>query len=237
MNELTIFNPVKAEMALAIPNLRAITKIVDEPGAMTASLGLKQVTAALSAVESIRKSTKQPFMDKGKMIDDYAKSLTADAVQVQAQLKKVLLEWNSAESARKEKERRALEEAKRIEDERRALELARDVSPPAADDFDALLKAPDEIQREVIIKEANAGVEQFVADKVHESQVKALDKKSVKGVRKVWRFEVVDQVQVPREFLMVNEMAVRKKITETEDPSILSIAGVRIYQEEILAAR
>lgn len=236
-NELVIFTPVKTEMALEIPNLKTITKVENEQGALVASLGLKKLTAMLSAVESLRKSAKQPHIDAGKLIDDHCKTMTTEAIAVQAQLKRVLLDWNAQEQKRKAEELRKLEEAKRLEDEQRALAAAKDVTP-AMDDFDALLKPEMEVQRETIIHQENAKVEQFIADKKHVASVKHLDKKAVKGVRKVWRFEVQSEAQVPREFLMVNEFAIRKAIQAiAEDQPMINIAGVRIYQEDTMTAR
>jgi len=235
MNELTLFNPVKTEMGLTIPNLKSITKVVDEPGALVATLGLKSLTGMLSAAESLRKTIKQPHIDAGKLIDEHYKAMTTEALAVQSQLKRVLLDWNVELNARKAREVAALEAAKRQEDENRRLLEARNVTP-AADDFDNLLRAPVDVQREVIIHQENAKVEQFVADKQHASAVKAIEKQTVKGVLKVWRFEVVDEIKVPREFLMVNEMAIRKAINAATDCPA-AIAGVRIYQEEIMAAR
>jgi hypothetical protein len=173
------------------------------------------------------------------MIDEHCKELTADALAVQAQLKRVLLDWNAQEAKRKDEEKRALEEAKRLEDEQRRIEAERDVTP-AMDDFDALLQPEVVQQRETIIHQENAKVEQFVADKKHEQEVKKLEKKSVKGVRKVWRFDVESEVQVPREFLMVNEFAIRKAITAAVNEAgecTLTIPGVKIYTEDTMTAR
>jgi len=236
-NDLVIFTPLKTEMSLEIPNLKAIAKIETEQGALIASLGLKKLTSMLGTVESLRKSAKQPHIDAGKLIDDHCKNITAEAMAVQAHLKRVLLDWNALEQKRKDEERRKLEEAKRLEDEARVLAAAKDVTP-MADDFDFLLLPEAAVQRETIIHQENIKVEQFVADKKHSQEVKKLEKKAVKGVRKVWRFEVQNEVQVPREFLMVNEFNIRKAINAVaEDQPMISIPGVRIYQEEMMTAR
>jgi hypothetical protein len=232
MNELVVFNPIKTEMGLTLPNLKTITKVVDDQGALVASLGLKSLTGMLSAAESLRKSVKQPHIDAGKLIDDHYKTMTTEAMAVQAQLKRVLLDWNVELGKRKEAERKALEEAKRIEDEKRQLEMARDVTP-TMDDFDSLLKPDVQVQRETIIHQENLKVDQFVADKKHASAVKAIEKQTVKGVRKVWRFAIVDANLIPREFLTVDQPTVNAAIKEGKR----DIPGLRIYEEEIMAAR
>lgn len=231
-NELVIFSPIKAEMSLEIPALKAITKIETEQGALVASLGLKKLTSMLGMVESMRKSAKQPHIEAGKLIDDHCKEMVKEPEAVQSHLKRVLLDWNAQETKRKEVERRRLEEEKRLEDERRALEAARDITPPT-DDFDSLLKGEAEVQRETIIHQENAKVEQFVADKKHSHVIKQLDQKSVKGVRKVWRFAITDARLVPREYLTIDQPTVNEAIRG----GAREIPGLRIFEEEILAAR
>lgn len=232
MNELTLFTPIKAELSLEIPNLMAIKKIDDEAGALIVSLGLKKLVAIRSSAESIRKSLKQPHVDAGKLIDERHKDLTAELEKCIEHMKRVTLDWNVVVSKRKEEERLRLIEAKRIEDERILLERSRDVTP-ADDDFDALLKSDEDNQRTAIIKEANVDVEQFVSDKKHVAALKAVDKVAVKGVRKVWTFEVTDEDQLPRNFLMADEGRIRKAIAD----GIHEIPGCRIWEEERLTAR
>jgi len=52
-------------------------------------------------------------------------------------------------------------------------------------------------------------------------------------VRRVWRFEVLDETAVPREWLMVNEKAIGAAVKA----GIRSIPGVSIYQAEEVAVR
>lgn len=56
---------------------------------------------------------------------------------------------------------------------------------------------------------------------------------ALKGASKVWRFEVTDPTLVPREFLAVDEVAIRKAVMAGSR----EIAGVRIYQEDKLSIR
>ncbi len=232
MNELAVFMPVKSEITLVIPTLKAITKIEDDHGAMIATNGLKSLTGMLSAAESIRKSAKQPHIDAGKLIDEHHKQFTFEAINVQSHLKRVLLDWNQLLTKKKEAERRALEEAKRIEDEKRIAEMARNVTPPD-DDFAALLKPDNQLKREIIVKEEAIKTEQYVADKKHESAIKQVEAQKVKGVRKVWTFIVESPSVVPAEFLIVDESLIRKAVLG----GAREIPGVRIFEEERMAAR
>lgn len=52
-------------------------------------------------------------------------------------------------------------------------------------------------------------------------------------VRTVWDFEIVDETQIPREFLMPNVPAIRAAVKA----GVRNIPGVRIFQREDLAVR
>ena len=53
------------------------------------------------------------------------------------------------------------------------------------------------------------------------------------SAKKIWKFELTDGTQVPREFMMVNETAIRRAIMD----GVREIPGVRIYQEESISIR
>lgn len=63
----------------------------------------------------------------------------------------------------------------------------------------------------------------------------------IKGlsIREAWDFEVVDVYQVPREYMFVNETAVKEHIKETTDKSgePLPIPGIRFVKKQIVASR
>jgi len=52
-------------------------------------------------------------------------------------------------------------------------------------------------------------------------------------VRKVWDFEVIDENQVPREYLSVDPGKIRKAVQE----GVRQIPGVKIFQKEVLAVQ
>lgn len=53
------------------------------------------------------------------------------------------------------------------------------------------------------------------------------------SAKKVWDFEVLDEMKIPREFLMVNEKAVRAAVKA----GVRNIPGVRVFQREELAVK
>ncbi len=56
---------------------------------------------------------------------------------------------------------------------------------------------------------------------------------STMSARKTWDFEIEDESQIPREYLMVDEKAIRKAVKS----GIRSIPGVKIYEKEGLSIR
>lgn len=64
------------------------------------------------------------------------------------------------------------------------------------------------------------------------ASVKEVDNVSV---RSVWDFEVVDALAVPREFLMVNESALRAHLKQHKD--VVPVTGVRFFQKSVVAVR
>ncbi len=233
MNELTLFTPIKTDMAPAIADAKSVKKIETHGQALAANMTLKQVKAILAAAKNLKDTLKRPHIDANKMIDEQFNRIAKEIGDAETHLKQLLIAFNAAEERKKEEERKILEEKKRKEDEARQLAAARDVTP-AVDDFDALLLDDKEIERKAIIQEANAEVEQYVADKQHVAAMKQLDQKVVKGIRTVTRFEVQNEDEVPRKFLMVDEQALRKHFAE--NPQSI-VPGVRSWPEQVMAAR
>lgn len=53
------------------------------------------------------------------------------------------------------------------------------------------------------------------------------------SAKKVWDFKIIDPAQIPAEFMMVNEKAIRAAVKA----GVRNIPGVKIYQREELAVR
>jgi len=80
----------------------------------------------------------------------------------------------------------------------------------------------------------NAAVKAAVAEQV------AAETTSVRGsagggvsIQKRWTFELLEMREVPREWLELNETAVRRAIAQ----GVREIAGLRIYQQDVVASR
>jgi hypothetical protein len=236
MNELTLFTPVKTDTTSLIERVSHMAKIENEMQAIDAQQCLKSVKSCITASNGIKDTLKRPHIDAGKMIEEHYKKVVAPLLDLEGKLKTHLLAWNTIQEQEKEKKRLQLIVIKAAEDERIRLEAARNVTPDPdilPFDFGDAPKSAVQLRQEIIIKETNLEVEQFVSDKKHERELKALDQKAVKGVQKYWTFEVTDEDQLPRKFLMADESHIRKAIAGGER----EIAGCRIWEAERMSAR
>lgn len=238
MNELTLFTPIKTELGAAVAAAKGIVNIMTPEQQLSATLTMKQCKAMETAATNLKDTLKRPHIDANKMIDETYKNVVRPLQEAVAHLKSELLKFNALESKRKEEERVRLAEEKRLADEKRALEAARDVTPTIDDDILHFDGDPvvDHTQaaRMQIIHKANVEVEQFVADKQHESKLKQLDEKSVKGVSKVWVYEVIDEDQLPKKFFIVDEAMLARVVKAGNGEPI---PGVRQWQEERMSVR
>jgi hypothetical protein len=54
------------------------------------------------------------------------------------------------------------------------------------------------------------------------------------STREVWKFEITDAAQIPREYLVVDEARIRKVVQALKGDA--KIPGVRVYPERQIAA-
>lgn len=125
-----------------------------------------------------------------------------------------MLAWKRAETERLEAERRELEAAERArEEERRLAEAERLAEQGRAAEADAVLEAPVTTPPVVMPPAAPkvAGV----------------------STRHVWKFEIVDENLIPRQYMMVNQVAIRAAVRSMGKAA--NIPGVRVYQDDVMA--
>ncbi len=156
-------------------------------------------------IEEKRKEVTKPLLDRKKQIDDFAKQLTNELNNAVKPLRSQIQKYEE------EKERRRLEELRRIEEERRRQEEELRVAQAKGDT--AQIAKIQEIS-ELEAKEAE------------------LSEKS-SSLRMVWTFEIVNIELVPREYLVLDETAVRRAIQSGER----EIPGLRIYQKPSLVLK
>lgn len=126
------------------------------------------------------------------------------------------------ERIRREEQRRLEEVArKQEEDDRLARAAAMELEGQAFGD-------------EALVDEAHALIEGPAQPMPIAPVAKATPKVQGISYRDVWRFEVVDPTKVPRQFLQVNESAIRSVVNGLKGNA--QIPGVRVYCEREVAA-
>lgn len=210
-----------------------IAKAIDDAGVIGSELDGMTVTDTATAAkvtemlaivadtakrsEERRVALVKPLNDEVKSINDLVRPLAAAFDALKTKGKDKQLAWHRAEQARVERERaeadRARREAERAEAEARAAAIAKAAETGKPVEIPApapVVVAP--------VAEASRGVKTDYGTTT---------------VRKVWRFEITDATRVPRNFLSVDEQAIRRAVAD----GAREIEGVRIYQEEQLSVR
>ena len=143
------------------------------------------------------------------------KSVEAPLMQAEKIVKPKIADYlNEKERQRVEKERKLQEEArKRAEAE--ALERAAMLEKEGAkEEAEAIISEP--IEAPTVIVQSSAPKAEGIS------------------VKKLWKFEIVDESKIPREYLMVNEKAIGAVVRSLKDKA--HIAGVKIYSVDSVAA-
>ncbi len=177
----------------------------------------KRLLAPLQEAERAIKSKVSTFLVKMEEIrkEEQRKArekAEAEERRIREAKEKQKREWEAKEKAR-------LEEAERLEAEGKAEEAqkAREAAEKAAE------KAEEREQQ---------AAEAFVPAPVVDSKVEVQKGVSTKVN---WKFEVVDEMKVPREYLCVDEKAIGQVVRALKDKA--NIPGVRIYPESGISVR
>jgi cell fate (sporulation/competence/biofilm development) regulator YlbF (YheA/YmcA/DUF963 family) len=185
---------------------QAIVTVGDDDTDLAAKTVMGEIKAELDAHERARKFLTQPLYDHMRAINDQFKAKTDPLTREQSRLKSLCGRFfmDKQEAARREQE--ALRRKQEAEAKRAAARAEKKgvAAPPPPPP--AIVQTPEKTTR------TDAGSA---------------------SVRKVWRFEVIDESQVPREYLVVDE----KKIRAVVKAGVRSIPGVRIYEDVDVAVR
>lgn len=166
---------------------------------------LRRLAVMRRDVEEDRKRLTRPLMDVKAQLDGRYKALTGRIEEAERHVKDLLRPWLLK---------------KQEEEERRAAEARRKAEEIAAE---ARRKAEQEAA------ETGAEVVLPVEAVVPEIRAQSASTRSADGgagLAKRWTFEVTDPAAVPRQYLAVDEPAIRRAVQGGER----EIPGVRIYQ-------
>lgn len=227
-NSLSKLDPLKVQAAMIAKPAMSL-KVTDDESQSKATVMLKDIKGCLNAIEDQRTNLVKPLNDWVKQVNSYAKEISTPLASSENHLKDQLkaraveLERIRAEEARKAEEER-LRKEKEIREKAEA--------EKAANDFDSLLATPEAAAEKEAVREAALERETKAVQQEHQAQSKAIASIKVSGTRKVWKHEIVDVQLVPAEFLIVDEVAIRKAVLA----GARNIPGVRIFEDVVISA-
>jgi len=217
-----------AKVAMMTDELRSIqadlVPVESAVGAHTLNELLGRAAVATKELESTRKRRVEPLNEEVKQINAIFKAITVHLDDITTKGKGYLVAWTQRERARVQREQ---EEAQRKQREAAAAEAVAMAKAEAAKTSKAREKALAEAEAASVAQVAAQIAEPMAAPKAYRGDF------GTSSLRKVWRFEVVDQTQVPREFCIVDE----KKIRAAVLGGSREIPGVSIYLDETVQVR
>lgn len=196
---------------------RAPTEIKDDETAGKVADLIRMIGSVTKAGEAAHKIAKAPHLEAGRAVDGWLKKmsepLVAAKVRLQRPLDAFLRAKADAERRRREEEAKALEEA-----------AAREA---------AAMQTPAQMDAAIATEERAAEAKEAAHAKPAEMARTRGDYGGIATLRTTWKHEVTDVAQVPREYLMVNDAAIKAAVKA----GTRTIPGVRIFQDQSAMVR
>ncbi len=231
------------ERLVAVADVMPVKDEVDERAATDMLVAIKR---QLSGSEAARKALVQPLNDHVGMINttikDARKPLEAAEEKLkrrvaafrqqqererQEEIARLQAEEEARQRAEEERQAALRAEQQRIADEQAAAEAAGDVA-----EQERLREAEENRRRaeEMLQRDQHAPTELEVPA-ARPSTIQTAAGRAT--IRKRWVHELVDEMRVPREYLMVDDRLVRAAIGD----GVREIPGIRIFPEDDVAVR
>ena len=225
---------------------RAAAIVVADVGSLSAATALLgDVAQASKTVEARRVSFVKPLNEHVKWINSLFKRITEPLDRVDLALREKILAYRKRVTAEAEAERRKAE-AERVKAE--AIKKAAEVAQRKADAQAKIAALDAELGGDAGVAERSAVVAAVATQTAQDAAwaVTKADHAILAAVppprivtagghqamaRKRWVFEVKDARAVPREFLVVDEKAIRKAVAA----GVREIPGVVVFEQEELA--
>lgn len=175
---------------------------------------LKKIKAAAKRLDDLRKTMTKPLDAAKKAIMDFFRTPETKLQQAESGIKRAMIAYSEEQDRIRREEQRKADEAARKEQEKLQAQAAK-------------AAASGKVEKAVELETRAATV---VAPIINREPPK------VAGInmREAWKFEVIDERAVPREFLMVDESKIRKFVSNMKGDT--QIAGVRVWSEKNLAS-
>ena len=249
---------------LSNPEVRAVTSEAQQLAAFAATLmivssadygtaggELNRIKAAQKRLDEVRKSITRPIDAAKKAVMDLFRGPEEQLGNAERGIKNAMLGYQQEqERIRREEQRKADEaarkereriEAQAREAERKAREKAA-AERRAADEAAAAGRAEEAAQlaaKAAAIEAAAAAKAETLAERAAAvvAPIISLEPDKAEGIatRKMWKFEIVNEAIIPRAYLKIDESKIRSVVTAMKDQA--NIPGVRVYAEDIIAAR
>lgn len=229
----------KSTMEL-VPIIKQLT-IIDEASQREAIDLSNNIKGRIKRVEELRKFFVEDLTRKVNEINAEFRAVRKPLEDALEQLDEKLIGWRRKEMARIEKERQKEEEKKRKEWEKEQEKLRKQAEKEAEKEKKRLAKLElskkDEkaelkrIEDEKKAKIDEAEQDDFSFDDNDFQQSKTVHSETGSTTfKKVYDFRVVDPIKIPKEFLQVDLVAIRKAVKN----GARNIPGVDIFETEVV---
>jgi hypothetical protein len=205
----------------------AVVAVATDSDLETAGKLQTEITRLLKDLEAARMALTRPIDERKREIMAQEKELAAALEKELFRLKKLNGDYATRKAAEAEAARRRIEAEARAQAEREQAALEEQAKKsaslfgPVATFAPAPAAAPAPVQPAAPIPQA--------------------PKTSANSFVETWKFDVTDQLQVPREFLVVDETKIRAWLAYQKklgaDISTLQVAGLRLYKETQVRAK
>lgn len=209
---LGVIKALKAKVD-AIGNQCKLIKIKDDSTLAIAQQNLSKANEMAKFIEDTRVTIKAPYLAAGKQVDDLSKDVSKQLNEGVTHLKTEV----KAYELKKQSDAKAKQDA--IDTELAAQKAALESQPLDEETIDKF----NQIQVSAQEAKQNLSID--------------LATNKTRGIRYNWKFEVVDINQVPKEWLTVNETAVKDYMKENKDDlKEETVNGIRYYKDMIVTA-
>lgn len=218
---------------------KAHPKIDDDDTLAEIGENVKMAKALTGTAEKRRVEHKEPFLTGGRAVDAWFARLIAPVGTALSPIQAAMDDYGRRMLAKRRAEAEAQAKAAREEAERKAAEAAallaatKPAAPGALDwAFDKAQEAADEADA------ATSRAESRPADLTRVTGAYG----ATSSLRASWKWRVVDVAKIPRQYLMVNEDAIKAAVTSggrdpnTRKPNAV-IPGVEFFEETRMGVR
>jgi chemotaxis protein histidine kinase CheA len=218
---------------LRVGATKAPAKVETEEQARDVTTFVAQLKAAAKDMDAARKTAKQPYAEAAAAVDDFFRAGIDGLTKAAKDLERVLGEYLAEKQRREREEREAAERQAReaAAEARRQAEAAEREAAAKAQAGDRAAAA-DAVAAADAAREAAAKAEAEATGRKPASGATRGSGGGGAAVVTRYVFDIVDPLAVPRQYLEVNEQAIRAAIKAADKEALrdgtFSIPGVRI---------